>query len=71
MKETKDYNIFKKHPNNREIFHANLEKIKRSIQIKNLLEYRPIIVDKKMQVIDGQHRLEAARQLGVPIYYQM
>ena len=31
---------------------------------------RPIVVNKKMEVMDGQHRLMAAKQLGVEIYYQ-
>ena len=34
-----------------------------------MLELRPITVNKKMQVIDGQHRLEAAKALGIPMFY--
>lgn len=71
MKKTQDYEIFKKHPNNRDINDLNVSKIVKSIKIKNLLQYRPIIVDKMMQVIDGQHRLEAAKKLNLPIYYQI
>lgn len=40
-----------------------------SIAKKDLLEQNPIIVNEKMEVIDGQHRLEASKQLHLPIYY--
>ena len=70
MEKTKDYSIFKKHPNNREVVPSNVEKIKKSIQMRNLLEFRPILVDSEMRVMDGQHRLEAAKLLGIPVYYQ-
>lgn len=29
----------------------------------------PILVNEKMEIIDGQHRLEAAKRLGIPIYF--
>ena len=32
---------------------------------------RPILVNENMEVIDGQHRLEALRKLGYPVYYQI
>lgn len=34
-----------------------------------MLELRPITVNSKMEVVDGQHRLEAAKQLGLAIFY--
>src|SRR5690606_14115703 len=37
---------------------------------KNLLHLNPIIVDAGMNIIDGQHRLAAARLLGVPVYWE-
>lgn len=69
--KTEDYSIFKKHQQNRPIDPMNLKKIKNSIKINNLLELRPILVNADMEIIDGQHRLEAARELGVEIYYQV
>jgi hypothetical protein len=71
VKETKNYTIFQKHAHNRELTEGNVLKIMRSLQVKNLLEYRPILVDAKMRIIDGQHRLEAAKRLDIPVYYQM
>jgi hypothetical protein len=35
----------------------------------NLFEYCPILVNKDMYVIDGQHRLEACKRMKLPVYY--
>jgi hypothetical protein len=69
--KTEDLSIFKKAEGNRDIDPGNLKKIVNSIKINNMLELRPLIVNKKMEVIDGQHRLEAAKVLGVPVYYEI
>lgn len=69
MQKTEDLTIFKEHPSNRKIDPINLKNIIKSLQSKNMLELRPITVNKKMQVIDGQHRLEAAKALGIPMFY--
>lgn len=71
VKCTKDYSIFKKHTSNRDLSQENLKKIKRSMEARNMLEFRPILVDQHMRVLDGQHRLEAAKQLGIEIWYQI
>ncbi len=71
IKSTKDYSIFKKKELNRCINQTNLRKIMNSIQSRNMLEFRPILCDSKMYVIDGQHRLQAAKELGLEIYYQV
>ncbi len=68
---TKDYNLFKKHENNRDIDQNNLKKIILSLQTQNLLEFRPILVDRDMRIIDGQHRFEAAKTLNLEIHYQI
>jgi hypothetical protein len=69
IKSTTDYTIFKKSPFNREIDKNNLKKIVNSIKFRNLLNLRPLLVDKEFNIIDGQHRLEAAKLLGLPIFY--
>ncbi len=66
---TKDYSIFKIHPSNRPIDENNLKKIVDSIRSKNLLQFRPIVVNTKMEIIDGQHRLAAAKILDIEVYY--
>ena len=42
-----------------------------SIKTQNMLEFRPLLCDSKMYVLDGQHRLEAAKQLGLEVFYQI
>lgn len=71
IQKTKNYEMFLKHPNNRPIDRLNLDKITRSIKIRNLLSFRPILVNEKMEVIDGQHRLEAAKSLDLEIHYEV
>lgn len=69
--KTDDLTIFKKAEGNRKIDPTNLKKIINSIKINNMLELRPLTVNKNMEIIDGQHRLEAAKALGVPVYYEI
>lgn len=69
MNSTKDYTIFKDFSSNREVDHKHVNKLVYSIQKHNLLHVNPIVVDKCMRVIDGQHRLAAATILGVEIFY--
>lgn len=71
MNSTKDYKMFKYMTDNRPIDKGHVNRLIASIKSRNLLEYTPIIVDKTFNVIDGQHRLEAAKALGVPIYYKV
>lgn len=71
MKETTNYSLFKHHKSNRPIDPKNVDKLVSSLEKRNLLEFRPILVNSSMEVIDGQHRLEAAKQLGLSVYYQI
>lgn len=71
IKETKNYEMFKKKDLNRPICRHNLQKIIRSVSLRNMLQIRPILVNEKMEVIDGQHRLEAAKALDLPIFYEV
>ena len=48
-----------------------IKNLMQSISYRNLLAWRPIIVTKNFLVIDGLHRLEAAKRLGVEIYYEV
>lgn len=64
---TTDYDQFKIVSYNRKILH--MAKFSKSVGKCNKLYVHPIIVSKKMEVIDGQHRLEYAKECGLPIYY--
>lgn len=70
INQTTNYDLFKKHSGNRKIEETNVKALIKSIEQKNLLEFRPILVNAKMEILDGQHRLEAAKRLEVPIYYE-
>jgi hypothetical protein len=68
---TMDYNIFKTIDSNRPVVEAHVRHLMEQIGQKDLLHLRPIDVNADFGVVDGQHRLEAARRLGRPIYYQV
>jgi hypothetical protein len=67
--ETTDYAQFNMIVGNRSIKKLHLQKIIKSIDKQNLLDMNPIIVNKELEIIDGQHRLMAAKHLKVPIFY--
>lgn len=70
--KTKDYQMFIFREDNREKINAtHVKKLIESIKSRNLLELRPILVNEKFEIIDGQHRLLAAKELGVDIYYKI
>lgn len=68
---TTNYDMFKLLECNRDLKEPHIRKLVMSIQMNNLLHMRPIMVNQKMEVVDGQNRLEAARRLQVPIYYMI
>lgn len=69
IKQSVLYDSFKKLNGNRQIDLKNLGQLVESIKKQNNLPLHPVIVNTEMYVIDGQHRLEAAKLLNVPIYY--
>lgn len=66
---TNNTDKFSKQIGNRAIDQAHLARLKESIKTKNLLSTQPIVVNEQMEVIDGQHRLQAAIDLGLGIHY--
>ncbi len=67
--EETDYKKFILLENNRIIKDPHVQALKKSIQTKNLLHLQPIVINKDFEVYDGQHRITAAAELNVPIYY--
>ena len=65
--ETKNYEIFKHIDYNRDVNASNVKKIKESMTRYGLIV--PIVVSSDGYVIDGQHRLEALRELQMPVWY--
>ena len=65
---TEDYGMFKKLVGNRKADKGRVLTILRSIK-KNGYILNPIVVNEKYEVIDGQGRLEALKQLALPVPY--
>lgn len=70
MKSTTNYDMFKFRDDNRtKIRKRHVDTLAESIQRNNQLEKHPIVVNQDMEIINGQHRLCAAKELGIPVYY--
>lgn len=67
--ETNDYSLFKTLDGNRHVNKLHVKRLKESFQEAYLLS--PILVNQRCEIIDGQHRFEAAKQIGLPINYIM
>ena len=64
---TFDYSQFKTLQGNRNINEINVKRLVSSFEKAYLLN--PVLVNEKLQIIDGQHRFEAAKRMGLPINY--
>lgn len=69
--ETTDYSQFKLLPYNRPINQKFLEKLKRAIKKSNKLSSNAILVTKDKEIIEGQHRWVAAKDLKLNLYYSI
>ena len=65
--ETKSYDEFHRLKDNRDVLENRIGKLIASMSERYICN--PIIVNEKMQVIDGQGRFEARKSLGLPIHY--
>ncbi len=68
--ETTNYEIFKTLAGNRDIDLPNVRSLVKSIRENGYIG-TPILVSKNFEVLDGQHRLEALKQLGLPVPYEI
>jgi len=66
---TTNYDMFKLSARNRPINREHLRQLKAAISKCNQLDVNPILINSEFEVINGQHRLTAAKELGLPIYY--
>lgn len=67
---TTDYDQFKIVASNRTIKKSNVANLMKSFKItKGMSKSHPIIVDRNLNVVDGQHRLEACKKMGIPVHY--
>lgn len=65
--ETRDYDAFRRLEANRGVGENRKEKLIASFKAGEVLN--PIVVNEKMEIIDGQGRYEARKELGLPIQY--
>lgn len=68
--DTTDYGLFRRLKGNRDVTNKRVSIIKESIMQVGYIS-NPIIVNENMEIIDGQGRAEALRQLGLPIEYRI
>lgn len=67
---TRDYEKFKYIAGNRNVATSHLRSLIQSLEARpELAATRPILVNTDFEIIDGQHRFEASRALGLPVYY--
>lgn len=70
IRSTSNYDAFNTVKGNRTVRPAHAKKLRLAIeQDPETIKYNPILVNEKWEVIDGQHRLEAIKQLELPVYY--
>ena len=67
---TSDYSIFRKLTGNRGVEEKRVKSLVDSIKKVGWIS-NPIIVNRKMEVIDGQGRLEALQRLNMPVEYHV
>ncbi len=72
IQETSDYKIFKRLKGNRDVNQGMVADLVESFQEKPQLRLaRPVLLNDKYEVIDGQHRLEASVKMHLPVYYMV
>ena len=65
---TDKYDMFRKLIGNRDVSERHKNEIVQSIKTYGYIS-NPIAVNDRMEVIDGQHRLAALKELGLPVEY--
>jgi len=67
IKFTSDYSLFKTVRGNRKVYPLQVAKL--LLRIKARGQKVPVIVNEKMEIIDGQHRVRVCTQLEIPVMY--
>lgn len=67
IRKTNNYSMFKNILGNRDLRGTNYNKLIKSMQEKQLII--PILCNDRLEIIDGQHRYEACKELNYPLYY--
>lgn len=64
---TSEYDVFQRLPGNRDIDTLHVANLVKAMEEEYI--FSPILVNQEFQVLDGQHRLEAHKRLGLPVPY--
>lgn len=64
---TTDYKKFRILKGNRSVNKLHVRRLKESFKESYLLS--PIIVNENLEIIDGQHRFEAAKEMNLPVHF--
>lgn len=67
LEVTTEYEVFSRLPGNRQISEAHVKSLMNAMRQNDL--FVPILVNDNFEVVDGQHRLEARKRLGLPVPY--
>lgn len=65
--ETNDYSMFRTLKGNRNVNKLHIRRLRESF--KELYLLSPIIVNQYFEIIDGQHRFEAAKEINKNVYF--
>ena len=69
---TSDYSMFKKQAGNRPLETSGLKRLELSIEENGpLFKHCPIKINRKLEVLDGQHRLKKAEEHSLNIYFEV
>lgn len=70
IQSTRDYDKFSFIESNRVLNKGHVANLETAFEdYGNLTRVQPILVNEKFQIIDGQHRFLACKDMGVPIYF--
>lgn len=69
VRTSTNYKEFKKMTGNRAINRFHVKQLAESISKFNYMQYQPVLVTSDNYIIDGQHRIEAAKLLKIPFFY--
>ena len=66
---TKNYEMFKFRNDNRQLKHYHITDLMSSMKEKGWVKGSYVIINEKNEIIDGQHRFESGKRLGLPIMF--
>lgn len=70
IRKTSNLAIFKRMAGNRPISESRIKALEDKVKSYGwLIENFPILTNERLEVVDGQHRLEYARRKGLPVSY--